>query len=200
MTTEDVPAHSCESQPFATPIQLKAGRIIGKRLQFRNALISDAEFILSLRLDETKNRFLSAVSDDLSAQQRWLECYAADPAQAYFVIETLDRLPVGTVRLYDAKGASFSWGSWILNGDAPKSAAIETTLMVYSYGLKLGFTASHFEVRKGNEKVWRYHERCGATRTHEDELNYYYTIQQPRIEELLARYRDRLPEGISIQP
>jgi RimJ/RimL family protein N-acetyltransferase len=193
---------SLEGWPPASkaPKILKSELVIGKRLRFRNADVSDAAFILSLRLNPAKNAHLSTVSPDLSGQERWLQAYASDTSQAYFIIETLDGMPVGTVRLYGAQGDSFSWGSWILNDDAPQSSAVESTLMVYAYGLALGFCASHFEVRKGNEKVWAYHERCGAVRTHEDDLHYYYSINKPQIEPLFERYRERLPDGIAIRP
>ena len=38
--------------------------------------------------------------------------------------------------------------------------------------LLLGVDRSHFEVRKQNEKVVNFHEKFGATKTDEDELNF----------------------------
>lgn len=164
----------------------------GPRLAFRNAEPRDAEFILSLRLDPVKNTHLSQVPDDLDRQRAWL----ADYADLYFVIEHEGR-SVGTVRLYDQRGTSFSWGSWILSADAPRSAAVESTLMVYRLGLELGFGASHFEVRKANEKVWQYHERCGAERTGETAEDYLYSIEKAAIVALLDRYESRGPISIA---
>ena len=162
----------------------------GPRLSFRDACPDDAAFILSLRLDPEKNAHLSATSPDLAQQSQWLTAYQSDPKQLYFIIEYEGRT-VGTVRLYDQRGDSFSWGSWILSADAPKSAAVESTLMVYRVGLELGFNAAHFDVRKANEKVWQYHERLGAKRVSETDIDYIYSISRTDILAAIERYRDR---------
>lgn len=118
--------------------------------------------------------------------------------QIYFIIEH-DAQPVGTVRLYDQQGMSFCWGSWILADDAPKSSAVESTLMVYKVGMELGFSSSHFDVRKRNEKVWQYHERLGAKRVGETDLDYLYEIDREAIEKIFAKYADRLPVPILVE-
>jgi RimJ/RimL family protein N-acetyltransferase len=177
----------------------KCRRVVGHRLQFRDAQPSDAEFILALRLDEKKNQFLSSTRPELEEQVRWLEDYQQSDDQAYFVIEDRDCTPVGTVRLYDAQGDLFSWGSWILSDQAPPSSAVESTLIVYHYGLSLGFAGAYFDVRHGNERVWQYHERFGALRVREDEGNYHYEISRSAIERSLDHYRSRLPNGIRLE-
>ncbi|KAA6183973.1 WxcM-like domain-containing protein [Thiohalocapsa marina] len=47
----------------------------------------DATFILSLRTDEKKSRYLSTTAPDLDAQRSWLQRYATATDQAYFIIE-----------------------------------------------------------------------------------------------------------------
>lgn len=180
------------------PALIKPAKVIGKSAVLRNATEQDAEFILTLRRDPAKGRFLSATAADLSLQIAWLEKYACDARQVYFIIETTDGRPMGTVRLYDVQGDSFCWGSWILKADAPQAFAIESTLMVYRFALQLGFSRSHFDVRKGNESVWAFHERFGATRVSETADDYLYTIGTQEIEAALSRYRRYLPEGIQI--
>lgn len=181
------------------PVFHKPRLVTGHRLQFRDASVEDAEFILSLRLDPAKNQHLSATSPDREAQEQWLRRYAQDEEQVYFIIEDRAGKRVGTVRLYDRRGPSFCWGSWILSDQAPQSSAVESTLMVYSFALELGFTRSHFDVRKANEKVWHYHERLGATRVAEDEDTYYYEIGEDEVRGLLERYSERVPQGVSIE-
>jgi len=167
----------------------KALAVKGKTLTFRDATVADAAFILSLRTDEEKARHLSAVSGALQDQQTWLERYAASNDQAYFVIHH-DGAPIGTVRLYDPQGESFCWGSWILQSGCPGHAAMESALMVYAYAVDhLGFCRSHFDVRKGNERVWRFHERFGAQRIAETELDYLYQIGSESISASRARYQ-----------
>lgn len=172
--------------------------MVGKTLRFRNATVDDAAFILSLRTDVEKARYLSAVSGELAEQQAWLERYAQADDQAYFVIE-YQGAPIGTVRLYDPEGESFCWGSWILLSSRPSQAAMESALMVCSYAVDhLGFTAAHFNVRKGNERVWQVHERFGAVRTAETELDCLYRTEAPAIKASRIRYRRFLEGSVTV--
>lgn len=166
----------------------------------RDANPKDAPFILSLRTDENKSRFLSPTSPELEQQIRWLEDYANRNDQIYFIIENKQGESLGTVRLYDQQGDSFCWGSWILKDEAPSNAAIESVLMVYAYAINhLGFQRSHFDVRKGNESVWRFHERFGATKTGETEDDYLFGIDKEQITRAMKRYRKFLPGLLGVE-
>jgi RimJ/RimL family protein N-acetyltransferase len=180
---------------------IKAHRITGRHLVLRDAQVRDAGFILGLRTDAAKAQHLSATSPALTAQRDWLQRYVTgqDPDQAYFIIEDRAGLALGTVRLYDPHGSSFCWGSWIIVDGAPAGHAIESALMVYHYALGLGFTAAHFDVRQANQSVWRFHERFGAVRVGETELDYLYTIDEAAIRAALDRYARYLPEGIRVE-
>ncbi len=175
----------------------KAGCIRGKTLVLRNAVVADAAFILSLRINPEKSRHLSKVSDDLDAQVAWLISYQERDTEAYFIIEDVHGIPLGTVRIYDAQNDSFCWGSWILLENAPSSAAIESALMVYVYALEsLGFQSAHFQVQKANERVWRFHERFGAERICENDVQYEYRLSNADIKSSIDRYRRYLPDDI----
>lgn len=176
---------------------LKKSLIEGHRLRLRDAVESDAAFIFNLRHDPLRNRHMSATSLVLDDQRRWLERYAASQGQAYFIIETLaDAKPLGTVRLYDAQGDSFCWGSWMLVPDTPPFAAIESALMVYLYALDLGFTRAHFEVQEGNASVSRFHENFGAVPVGHAHGQIQYRLSHESMLQSLRRYRRFLPEGI----
>lgn len=177
----------------------KASRVKGKTLAFRNATCSDTQFILSLRTDARKAKYLSPTANDLALQERWLADYDQDETQAYFMIEH-NHAAIGTVRLYDAQGDSFCWGSWIMSANAPAQAAIESALMVYAYACDhLGFARAHFDVRKENSSVWKFHERFGAARTKETKLDYYYEISEQSIAASRKRYSRFLPAGVSLE-
>ena len=66
---------------------------------FRNADVTDAAFILSLRSDSNKSRYLSRTSSELSQQVAWLNDYAGKTDQAYFIIEAKPGVSLGTVRI-----------------------------------------------------------------------------------------------------
>ena len=177
----------------------KAARVMGKTLSFRDAGVNDAGFILSLRTDIEKSRYLSAVSGELAEQQAWLARYAQADDQAYFIIEYQDA-QIGTIRLYDPQGDNFCWGSWVLAQGSPANAALESALMVYAYALDhLGFTAAHFDVRQGNERVWRFHERFGAVRVRETVLDYWYRLDLPAIQSARRRYAKYPPGGVVVE-
>lgn len=181
------------------PAYLKAKKIGGHKLAFRDAVADDAAFIVALRTNEQKARYISQTSPDVAQQRLWLDNYAQDDRQVYFIIENNAQEPLGTVRLYDRQGDSFCWGSWILQAGAPSSSAIESALMVYHYALALGFRQAHFEVRKANESVWKFHERFGAIKNAETAEDFYYTIAAADIANSLDRYAKFLPKGITIE-
>jgi RimJ/RimL family protein N-acetyltransferase len=177
------------------PRYVKPKAVRGHKLLFRDATVADAEFILSLRTDASKNRYLSATSPDLQQQREWLARYAADDSQLYFIICTLEGQPVGTVRLYDQQGDSFCWGSWIKSDGAPSGFGVESALIIYDYALQLGFQRAHFQVSKGNDGVSRFHLRFGAVQVAELDTEYHYQMNNAAIHGALAEYRKFLPDG-----
>lgn len=156
-----------------------------KTIRLRLINENDAEFILGLRLDNRYNKFLSEVPDDISLQRLWIRNYKVDEAdglQFYFLIERLDGVSCGTVRVYDIRNDSFCWGSWILSDEKTMSAALESAFLIYDFGFNfLGCDKSHFDVMKGNEKVISFHRKMGARQIREDERNYYFEVSKCSI-------------------
>ncbi len=183
------------------PVLRKARRLRGHTLALRDAGVADAAFIHAQRSAPRNAAQLSATSARLQDQEAWMRRYAAAEGQAYFVIETLDSQPLGTVRLYDAQGDSFCWGSWILGEQAAPTAAMESALMVYRYALDhLGFTRSHFQVNLGNAPVRRFHEQFfGARVVAQDEHEVHYEASQEALRAALRRWARYLPNGIVVE-
>lgn len=153
-------------------------------IQLRLADELDAEFILSLRTNESYNKYLSKTEDDLVKQREWLVDYKILEKlgqEFYFIIQrNSDSLPIGTVRIYDFidKNDSFCWGSWILNENKTRYAALECALLIYDYAfLELGFKRCHMNIRKDNLKVIEFHKKSGVKiigETDLDLLGHYY--------------------------
>ena len=62
----------------------------------------------------------------LAAQQAWLQRYALDDTQAYFIVcDAASDERLGTVRLYGARGPDFSWGSWLLKAEIGRASCRE---------------------------------------------------------------------------
>lgn len=171
-------------------------RINSKSILIRLVEEEDAEFILSLRLSQDLNSFLSKVDTDVEGQRNWIKCYKKDEAkkkQYYFIVERLDGVRCGTVRLYDFTKDSFAWGSWILNKDKTRYAAIESAFLVYKFGFDvLGFNKSHFEVMKGNDRVIAFHEKMGAIKVEEDIANIYFEITKDNVAMQRERFKGRI--------
>ncbi|KPN77490.1 GNAT family N-acetyltransferase [Shewanella bicestrii] len=165
-----------------------------KTISMRLIEESDAEFVLRLRLDPRYNNFLSKVDADLNGQKKWIRNYKIDEhnkKQFYFIIVRNDGVPCGTVRIYDIRNDSFCWGSWILNEDKTRYAAIESALLVYDFGFnEMKYNKSHFDVMKGNEKVINFHKKFGAIQTGEDEQNYYFEISKESVEHFKEKFKD----------
>ncbi len=152
-------------------------------IRLRLAEVEDAEFIYGLRADPRYNSYLSPTSGGVQDQKHWLLRYKEREARQeeyYFIIvNKATNLRAGTVRLYDFRPSkeSFCWGSWILNQNKTRYAAVESAMLVYELAFRImHFHVCHFDVRKENDSVVKFHLRFGAKIIGEDEANYYFNI------------------------
>ena len=164
-----------------------------KNLNLRTVAIEDAEFIYNMRQNQNKTKYLSRVTGTVESQKEWIKNYKQreeEKKEFYFVIESKDKRKLGLVRMYDFQDNSFCWGSWLIKEDAPKSTAIESALQIYEFGFySLGFEKSHFDVRKGNDKVIAFHQRFGAKIVDEDELDYFFNFEKSDYEIIKEKYK-----------
>ncbi len=167
--------------------------IYGKNINMRTVKTEDAEFIYTMRQNQNKTKYLSTVTGTVESQKEWIENYKQreeDKKEFYFVIESKDEEKLGLVRMYDFQDESFCWGSWLIKEDAPKTTAIESALQIYEFGFyNLGFEKSHFDVRKGNDKVIAFHKRFGAKIINEDELDYFFNFEKSDFEITKEKYK-----------
>lgn len=167
--------------------------ITGKNINLRTVEITDAEFIFEMRQNENKTKYLSKVAGTVESQKEWIKNYKQrenGQQEFYFVIESKNGDDLGLVRMYDFTNDSFCWGSWLIREDAPNSTAIESALQIYEFGFyKLKFERSHFDVRKGNDKVIAFHQRFGAKIVDEDELNYFFNFEKNNYEITKEKYK-----------
>jgi len=144
----------------------------GKTIFLREVTIDDSEFIVNLRTDPKNSKYISSTEKDVEKQKNFISDYLQSETDYYFIISNWDYRPLGTVRIYDVRGDSFCWGSWILLKDAQINTAIESALLIYDFAFfSLHYTKSHFDVRKENQKVVDFHKLFGACVVSEDDLN-----------------------------
>lgn len=168
---------------------------VGKNVSLRLVEPHDASFILGLRLDPHKGQHLSKTPNDLDLQIEFIQQSLNNCSEYYFIIlENTSLRPLGTVRLYDFQAASFCWGSWIVIDDAPASTAIQSALLVYDFAFfALHFKQSHFDVRKGNSKVLKFHTRMGARIVRENDLDYFLEYSKDAYLSARLRYDKFFP-------
>lgn len=160
--------------PFRVPdliVRLEGSPVCdpARRTHLRLATPDDGDFIYRLRADPDLGRYLTPGARTAADQTRWLESYKlreAAGAEAYFII-THEGRPHGAIRIYDfldtADGASFGWGSLVIEPPRPKGLVKASLMYVLEAGLgALGFSQSHFEVVKANISVADLYMRSGA--------------------------------------
>lgn len=170
-----------------------------KSIFLRLATEDDASFIYSLRMDESFNKYISAVDGGAEVQREWLAKYKErelGKKEYYFIIcRKSDGLPVGTVRLYDflPEKRSFCWGSWILNSNKTPSAALESALLVYIFAFSsLNFERSHFDVRRQNVRVVDFHRKLGAELVAENDLDLFFNYEKTTFIPVMGSYKKYL--------
>lgn len=163
----------------------------GKHINLREVLLTDAPFILSLRCDTKKSQFLHQTQNNLTQQEDYLKRYFTLDNEWYFIAETKNGAPLGTIRIYDVQGDDFCIGSWIIKDNTLPQAVIESILLCYKYGFEtLGFNKVHFDVRKGNKAVLGFHKSMGAKISGENEKYYFFTFNK---EDFYAYYQRLKP-------
>lgn len=190
--------HRFKKTPF--PTIKKSNMIFGANLILRDIEEDDAEFILTLRLDPNKNKYLSPISGKLEDQINWLRTYQKGTGQAYFIICNQKKERLGCIRLYDAINNSYCWGSWLMINGLSPLISLESVLLMYAYGKYLGFEEARLEVRQRNVSVWKFHEKfTSAELISETELDRFYIVRKKNIDAVLEKYAHLLTNPLKIK-
>lgn len=184
-------------------VKTEAHRFIsGKNINFREIEVSDAAFVLQLRTDLEKSRFIHKTENNLQKQIEYIQNYKNKDQEWYFIIESKTGEPLGTYRIYDViDNDDFATGSWIIKNDAPDCTAMESVMLLNKFAFEeLGFLRAHFDVRKKNRRVCAFNEKIiGATiiRTglEAGEEIVFYSFDKVGHEALKKRYPDFLPSN-----
>ncbi|MGM9994305.1 MAG: GNAT family N-acetyltransferase [Candidatus Avigastranaerophilus sp.] len=147
----------------------------GKFVNIRDIEEKDAEFVLSLRCDKKKSQFLHKTDPDIQKQINYIRHYKTLDNEWYFIIENKEGKPIGTYRIYDLRQDSFCIGSWLMTDNSSLNEVIEGEYLSKIFAFETtGFNKFHFDVRKNNKKVMRFHKLMGAKIVSEDEIDYFF--------------------------
>lgn len=156
---------------------IKQDNLTGKYVTLREVTTDDAEFILSLRCNEKKAKYLHKTEYNIENQVNYINHYLSIPDEWYFIILNKNGERIGTYRIYDIKDDSFCIGSWLMVDGVSFAECVESDYLIRRYGFDvLGFNKIHFDVRKDNKKVIRYHKMMGGRIVGETELDWLWEI------------------------
>jgi RimJ/RimL family protein N-acetyltransferase len=172
--------------------QRKLRRVEGPNLALRLVCPDDAEYVFALRTNPAYNLYLSEVRGTASDQRRWIEDYKAreaDLQELYYVIERKDGVRCGLVRLYDIGPSSFTWGSWILDHNKTRKAALESAILSLGVGFTdIGLSSAMVEVRRENERARNFYVRFGMTELRSVEDKDYFICRREIFEANRERF------------
>lgn len=154
--------------------------LIGRFVNLREITVNDAKFVLDLRCDEKKSKYLNKTEYNLEKQIDYINNYLKKDDEWYFIIENKKHKPLGTVRIYDVNNDQYTSGSWLMSDGSSAQEVLEGSLLLRSYAFNiLGFKKDYYTVRKDNKKVIRFHNISGAKQVGEDDIDYFfeYTIE-----------------------
>jgi RimJ/RimL family protein N-acetyltransferase len=132
----------------------------GYGVRLRPVRLDDAAFIVWLRnLDFVKGRVGDSAAD-VASQETWLKSYFEKQDDYYFIVETLNEIPVGTSAIYDVKGTSAEMGRLIIRAGVP--AAVPTSFLVFDLAFgQMGLTKLRATSVASNRKLHSYIRRLG---------------------------------------
>jgi len=126
----------------------------------------DAAFIINLRSDNKRSRFIHETDDNIDHQKTWIKEYKRRESKGkeYYLIYDIDGIPFGVNRIYDVHDTYCTEGSWVCLPIEDSSKTIASALiirdLIFEY---FGFEYDLFNVSVGNNKVKKFHKISGAT-------------------------------------
>ena len=173
--------------------------ILGKYVNLRTAETSDAEFILSLRLDKELGRYIKKTDPSIEKQKIWIEQKQKKKNDYHMIIELKDTTRVGVIAVYDIKDGVFEWGRWIITPNSPFYISIESCYRAYDFAFNtLGLNITKSKIRKNNITVLGFHLNYGAKIIKEDDVYVYISYHKSNFisnSSFFQKYKEKLGLG-----
>ena len=163
--------------------KLKSSKIEGRRINLRLVKETDAEFILSLRLNPDLNRFIGKTESSIDTQRKWIRSSIKDLNDFTFIIEDKDGEANGTISIYniDYEKNIAEWGRWILKPKSSMYFSIESTLLAFFFAFEI-LKLSKLIGGNNNENInsIKFHT-IYATVTSIDENYTWYKVEKKKL-------------------
>nr|WP_315030755.1 GNAT family N-acetyltransferase [uncultured Chryseobacterium sp.] len=158
----------------------------------------DASFIIALRNDEKKSKFISKTSSDINSQKLWIAEYKTREKlgnEYYFIAFDENNEDFATYRIYKIDSGLPEIGSWISKpnySNLKNSIKVDIAIKNYVFNV-LKFDIIQFEVRKDNFSVNNYHKRFQPKLVKTDDENNYYTLEKDvfnkEIQDIIKKFK-----------
>ena len=98
---------------------------------FRLVTEDDADFIIKLRTDPKKSRYITHTDVDVEKQRVWINSYKKRETEGleYYFLVSCGGIPTGVIRIYDIHDGIFEIGSIVMIDDAPIHCVLASTIM-----------------------------------------------------------------------
>lgn len=139
-------------------------------LQVRLVREEDAEFIVNLRTNPIKARYISATSSSVEEQREWIRKYKEREfkGEDYYFIYLYNNKPAGVNRIYNISEKHFIHGSWVFIDNVPPYCALAAGVIAreLAFGtLGLDEEIDTAGVHKDNQSVLQYARMLGVVFT-----------------------------------
>lgn len=135
-------------------------KLKGKYVNLRSVTEDDAEFILKIRNNPQISKYLPPLNVSVEQQRQWISKQRIDQSSYYFILETPECTPIGTLSLYDIIDNHGEGGRSCSIGEP--FANIEASVLLNDFAfnnLKLSYTT--IWVYEGNKPVIALNEAFG---------------------------------------
>lgn len=144
---------------------------------------TDSDFIIMLRTDANKSRYISETNADLEKQKLWIREYKKRELKGeeyYFIAIDENNEEFATYRLYNKTEKSIEIGSFVSKPKYDKPInVIKVDILLKSFVFNnLNYKQLNFEVRRKNKSVLNYHKKFHPILVTKDELNSYFVLER----------------------
>lgn len=141
-------------------------KLEGKYVNLRSVTEDDAEFILDIRNNPQVSKYLPPLNVTVEQQRQWITKQRADRDSYYFILETPDSTPIGTLSIYDIVDDHGEGGRSCSIGEP--FANIEASVLLNDFTFStLGLSYATIWVYEGNKSVLALNEAFGYKWTSE---------------------------------
>lgn len=169
----------------------------GKYIWLKSVDVSDASFTSKLRSNIELCKFIHKVDASIEGQKEFILNQRQTQGDYYFLIQSHDKNPLGTIALYHICGTTAEIGRWVSLGNAFEN--LESIILVHDFAFNtLNLESVYTCTDVNNERVKNFWMRFGGDERYiEEESDYiasknivskqtYYSQIRPKMAKLLA--------------